>query len=152
MPGPRPPFCTASDGKLGGTRLTNGTPRMCKCKTMLTTIERNSVQFCLILFTLSYLIGSIFSTSSSYLGVSISCNLCWSACFGHCGKRKFYRLCNTSTLRKLFSNRDCSHVWDPFLQKDIELLESVQKFAVRVCTKRWREPLIQPTEELYCPM
>ena len=28
----------------------------------------------------------------------------------------------------------------PFLHKNIELLESVQKFAVRVCTKHWREP------------
>ena len=34
----------------------------------------------------------------------------------------------------------CCHVWDPFLHKDIELLESVLKFAFRVCTKRWREP------------
>ena len=34
----------------------------------------------------------------------------------------------------------CCHVWDPFLHKDIELLESVQKFAVKVCTKCWREP------------
>ena len=34
--------------------------------------------------------------------------------------------------RVLFS----CHVWDPFLHKDIELLESVQKFAFRVCTKR----------------
>ena len=28
--------------------------------------------------------------------------------------------------------------WDPFLEKDIELLlENVQKFALRVCTKQW---------------
>ena len=27
--------------------------------------------------------------------------------------------------------------WDPFLKKDIELLENVQKFALRVCTKQW---------------
>ena len=59
--------------------------------------------------------------------------------------RKFYRLCNTSTLRKLYLTlvrlilEYCCHVWDPFLHKDIELLESVQKFAVKVCTKRWRE-------------
>jgi len=60
--------------------------------------------------------------------------------------RKFYRLCNTSTLRKLYLTlvrlilEYCCHVWDPFLHKDIELLESVQKFAFKVCTKRWREP------------
>ena len=28
-------------------------------------------------------------------------------------------------------------VWDPFLQKDIQLLEKVQKFAAKVCTKQW---------------
>ena len=32
------------------------------------------------------------------------------------------------------------HVWDPFLHKYIELLESVQKFSIRVCTKHWRGP------------
>ena len=26
----------------------------------------------------------------------------------------------------------CGHIWDPFLSKDIELLESVQKFASKV--------------------
>ena len=28
-------------------------------------------------------------------------------------------------------------VWDPCLSKDIQKLESVQRFACRVCTKRW---------------
>ena len=36
--------------------------------------------------------------------------------------------------------RGAYHLGNPFLHKDIELLESVQKFAFRVCTKRWREP------------
>ena len=27
--------------------------------------------------------------------------------------------------------------WDTFLKKDIELIENVQKFALRVCTKSW---------------
>ena len=55
-------------------------------------------------------------------------------------------MCNTSTLTKLYLTlvrpilEYCYHVWDPFLLKDIELLESVQKFAVKVCTKHWREP------------
>ena len=34
----------------------------------------------------------------------------------------------------------CMHAaaaWDPFLKKDIALLEDVQKFALRVCTKTW---------------
>jgi len=36
-------------------------------------------------------------------------------------------------------------VWDPFLHIDIELLESMQKFAVKVCTKHWRETLTYET-------
>ena len=28
-------------------------------------------------------------------------------------------------------------VWDPHLQKDIDKLEKVQKFALRMCTKNW---------------
>lgn len=28
-------------------------------------------------------------------------------------------------------------VWDPHLTKDINALKAVQRFACRVCTKRW---------------
>ena len=28
-------------------------------------------------------------------------------------------------------------VWDPHLYKDIDMLESVQKFATKICTKSW---------------
>ena len=30
-------------------------------------------------------------------------------------------------------------VWDPHLSKDINALESVQRFASKVCTKKWRD-------------
>ena len=30
-----------------------------------------------------------------------------------------------------------SRVWDPYLQKDIKLLEGVQKFALRICSKSY---------------
>ena len=30
-------------------------------------------------------------------------------------------------------------VWDPHLSKDIQKLESVQRFACKVCTKRWND-------------
>ena len=29
-------------------------------------------------------------------------------------------------------------VWDPHLSKDMEAIESVQRFATRMCTKQWR--------------
>ena len=28
-------------------------------------------------------------------------------------------------------------VWDPFLKQDIEMMEGVQKFGLKVCTKSW---------------
>ena len=31
-----------------------------------------------------------------------------------------------------------SQVWSPYLQKDIDRLESVQKFALRMCSKQWK--------------
>ncbi len=34
----------------------------------------------------------------------------------------------------------CSCVWDPSSSGNINLLESVQKFAARLCTKRWDDP------------
>ena len=91
-----------------------------------------------------------------YLGITVSYNLSSSEHISDIVARakrvigliyrKFYHLCNTSTLRKPYLTlvrlilEYCCHVWDPFLHKDIELLESVQKFAFRVCTKCWREP------------
>ena len=46
----------------------------------------------------------------------------------------------------------CCHIWDPFLSKDIELLESVQKFASKVCTKQWREPYNSLQTSLKLPL
>ena len=126
-----------------------------KCKTMLITRKKQcsiSNQFCITLYSESLNRVYLFK----YLGITISYNLCWSEHISDIVARakrvigliyrKFYRWCNTSTLKKLYLTlvrpilEYCCHVWDPFLHKDIELLESVQKFAFRVCTKRWREP------------
>jgi len=30
-----------------------------------------------------------------------------------------------------------SSVWDPYLEKDIEAIERVQKFGLKVCPKNW---------------
>ena len=30
-----------------------------------------------------------------------------------------------------------SQVWNPYLQRDIQQLERVQKFALRMCSKQW---------------
>ena len=40
-------------------------------------------------------------------------------------------------MKAWFDLEYASQVWDPYLQKDIKLLEGVQKFALRVCTKNY---------------
>ena len=121
--------------------------------TMLITRKNHcslSNQFCLTLHSESLDQVYLFK----YFGVSISYNLCWSAHISDIVARakkkaigliyrKFYRLCCTSTLRKQYFTlvwpilEYCCHVWYPFLHKDVELLESVKKFAVKVCKKHW---------------
>ena len=64
--------------------------------------------------------------------------------------RKFYRYSHVDTLKQLYVAfirphlENATAVWDPHLSKDILELESVQRFACRVCTKSW--------DILYCDM
>ena len=57
--------------------------------------------------------------------------------------RRFYKHSSSVTMLRLYSSFIRPHLeyataaWDPFLKKDIELIENVQKFALRVCTKSW---------------
>ena len=57
--------------------------------------------------------------------------------------RRFYKHSSPNTLLRLYTSFIRPHLeyaaaaWDPFLKKDIALLEDVQKFALRVCTKTW---------------
>ena len=56
--------------------------------------------------------------------------------------RQFYSCTDSYTLSKLYLTIVQPHleyageVWDPHLDKDIKLIEKVQKFASRVCLKR----------------
>ena len=34
----------------------------------------------------------------------------------------------------------CACIWDPYLLRDVELLQNVQKFTLKVCCKRWSSP------------
>ena len=88
-----------------------------------------------------------------YLGVLITSNLVWSThIMNICNKtrrligilyRQFYKYSSPDTMLRMYSSFIQPHLeyamasWDPFLKKDIELLENVQKFALRVCTKQW---------------
>ena len=42
-------------------------------------------------------------------------------------------------------------VWDPYLQKDCYMLEQVQKFACKVCLKRWTIPYHDMLSQLHIP-
>ena len=92
-------------------------------------------------------------TSYKYLGVLITSDLMWSDHIVNvCNKtrkligvlyRSFYKHSTSSTMLKLYNSFIRPHleyataVWDPLLKKDIQLLEDVQKFGLRVCTKSW---------------
>ena len=57
--------------------------------------------------------------------------------------RQFYKYSSTDTMLRLYTSFIRPHLeyatvaWDPFLKKDIELIEDVQKFVLKVCTKSW---------------
>ena len=57
--------------------------------------------------------------------------------------RQFYSMSSTPSLLQLYISLVRPHleyaspVWDPFLVKDIQKLESVQKLALKMCRKTW---------------
>ena len=91
--------------------------------------------------------------SVKYLAILITSNLTWSQhvsnlhlkvrCLIGMLYRKFHRDADSSTLLQLYISfirphlEYCSAVWDPYLAKDVELLEKTQKFGLRVCLKNW---------------
>ena len=54
-----------------------------------------------------------------------------------------YKLCVPATILKLYLSTVHPHleyassVWDPYLKKNIDAIEHVQKFALKVCQKDW---------------
>ena len=91
--------------------------------------------------------------SFKYLGVWITKDLTWSRDVTEiCSNarrvvgliyRQYYQYSTPETLNQLYVSLGRPHleyaapVWDPHLQKDIDKLEKVQKFALRMCTKNW---------------
>ena len=62
--------------------------------------------------------------------------------------RKFYCHIDSHSLLKLYLSTVCPHleyassVWDPYLKKNIEAIEHVQKFALKVCQKDWHSDYV----------
>ena len=88
-----------------------------------------------------------------YLGVTFTSDLTW---FHHinsvCKKtrrligmlyRNFSKFSDSTVLLKFYKSLIRPHLeyasvaWDPHLIKDVKLIEDVQKFALRVCSKTW---------------
>ena len=91
--------------------------------------------------------------SYKYLGVTITSNLSWLPHITSlCNKtrrlvgmiyRKLYQHSDSRTLLKLYLSiirphvEYASPVWDPHHKTEIEAIESVQKFALKMCLKSW---------------
>ena len=96
-----------------------------------------------------------------YLGVIISDDLSWALHIEEITSkarklvgmlyRNFYRWSRSDALFKLYLSLIRPHlefavqVWNPYLIKDIQKLEfqTVQKFALRMCLKRWSSSYIR---------
>ena len=122
-----------------------------KCKFMLISRKRSHY----VSTTPLSLNGCILEKvpSFKYLGIMISSDLSWSEHIQRaCGKarkiigllyRRYYHHADSRTLLQLYVSLVRPHVeyaapvWDPHLAQDINMLENVQKFDLRVCSKQW---------------
>ena len=101
-----------------------------------------------LLVILSWLVLTL-----KYLGVILSSDMSWSPHINKINAKTrrliglFYRcfyFCTPSTLVTFYTSfihpphlEYASAVWNPYLYKDIDLLDKTQTFALRVCLKNW---------------
>ena len=71
--------------------------------------------------------------------------------------RQFYNHATTDTIKQLYVSLIRPHLeyaaplWDPHLQKDVDMLENVQKFAMKLITRKWDQGYAQLTEMVDLP-
>ena len=123
-----------------------------KCKCMLISNKQNHTPPSLSLNNQPL----EFVREYKYLGIILTSNLCWSSHIQYICKRArrvlgiIYRnislnTTNCLTFLKLYVALVRPHleyaaqVWNPHLAKDINSLESMQKFALRICSKNYHE-------------
>ena len=120
-----------------------------KCKCMLVTRRKSTHA------TSLYLGNTILEQVETfkYLGVLLSSDLNWTPHIENiCSKarklvgllyRQFYNNASSDAMIKLYTAvirpqlEYAAEVWDPHLQKNVELLENVQKQALRMCSRWW---------------
>ena len=124
-----------------------------KCKYMVLSRRRS----CAVIPQQLYLQGTPLDKVSKYkyLGVTFTTDLNWSEHIHSISMkskkplgllyRQFYKYSSNKALLTLNTSLIRPHleyaspVWNPHLAKDIKLLESVQKMALKICTKCWSE-------------
>ena len=104
--------------------------------------------------------------SLTYLGVTITSTLNWSSHIENTTKRarrqlgyiyRAFHHAGPATLTQLYKSTVlplvdyCSSVWAPHHKKYIEEVESVQKFATRIVTKRWNDSYSSLISQLNWP-
>ena len=122
-----------------------------KCKCMvISRLRRRSVPF----HPLKLHMQTMERVSQyKYLGVLINEDLTWSSHINEISNkarrmvgllyRQFYAWTSTPALLKLYTTlvrprlEYASQVWSPYLIKDVQRLEDIQKFALKVCFKCW---------------
>ena len=108
-----------------------------------------------------------FVDSIKYLCLTISSELSWSRHIEQISSkarklvgmlfRQFYNYTDKQTIKTLYLSIVRPHlkyacqVWDPYLEKDKNTLEKVQKFACKVCCKSWDAEYENLLEELRFP-
>ena len=124
-----------------------------KCKYMVLTRKHHPIDHSHHLAIQGAPIERVFEFK--YLGVRLSHNVSWKSHILQISKkarkqagiiyRTFYKYSNPDCLKQLYLSFVRSYleyaapVWDPYCSSHVDILEKVQKFALRICYKAWKE-------------